>query len=129
MAAIARVLDEKQAAVDVKLEEVLLHVVEEDANAAVVGHLLRSLGERSVEDTAFAGRGLWLRVAIDILDRGTGEMLTTCIPVITEGLPPMIENLPLELLAPSTEVRQNRSPRVALCYVWNQYSSTKPAVV
>lgn len=85
----------------------MLHLVKDDNNAGLVSPLLRALGERSAEDPAFAGRGLWLRVAIDILgDRGAvGTMLTTCLPVISGGLPPIIENLPLQLLAPSTQVR------------------------
>lgn len=105
--AIKTILEEKQATVEAKTEELMLQVVKEDANAAVVSHLLRALGERSEQDTAFAGRGLWLRVAVDILDRGAvGTMLITCLPAITEGLSSIIENLHLKLLAPSTQVRQ-----------------------
>lgn len=86
-----------------------MHVVQEDANAGLVGHLLGALGESSIEDTAFAGRGLWLRMAIAILNLGAvGTMLSTCLPVITEQLVPMIEKLPLRLLAPSTQVRPTR---------------------
>lgn len=108
LVAIEKILKEKQAAaVDSKLEELMLHVVKDDANAAVVSRLLGALGETCVEDATFAERGLWLRIAIDILDRGAmGTMLKICLPVITEWLPPMIKNLPVQLLAPSPQVRQ-----------------------
>lgn len=115
LAAIETVLKEMQAAVDARLEELMLHIVKEDANAAVVSRLLGALGERSVEDTAFAERGLWLRVAIDILDRGaTGTMLQTCLPVITDWLPQMIKNLPVQLLASNSQVRHSRIPRALI---------------
>lgn len=108
LAAMNSILESKGAVVDAKLEDLMLHVVREDANAAVVSHLLRALGERFVEDTVLAGRGLWLRVASDIIDRGgaAGTILATCLPVITECNPRMIENLPLQLLAPNTQVRR-----------------------
>lgn len=86
----------------------MLHVVQEDENAAVASHLVDFLGERSIEDTALAQRGIWLRVASGILDCGTvGTMLATCLPVISARLPRMIENLPVQLLAPNTQVRRN----------------------
>ena len=107
--AIKRILKERQDTVDTRLEELMMHVVQEDANDGLVGHLLDALGESSIEDTSFAGRGLWLRIAIVILNIGAvGTMLSTCFPVITNKLLPMIEILPLHLLAPSTQVRPCR---------------------
>lgn len=86
-----------------------MHVVQEDENHVLVSHLLGALGESSIEDTAFAGRGLWLRMAIVVLNLGAvGTMLSTCFPVITEKLLPMIDTLPLHLLASSTQVRPSR---------------------
>lgn len=115
VAAIKGVLRKEQSAVDAKLEDLMLHLVQENANAALVGHLLRALGDISIEDLALAGRGMWLRVAINILDRSAvGTMLATCLPVITEGLLPMIENLSLQLLAPSTQVRRRLGLHTAI---------------
>lgn len=85
-----------------------MHVVQEDANSVLVGHLLGALGDSSIENTAIAERGLWLRMAIDILNLGVGTILSTCFPVITDKLLPMVDFLPVQLLAPSTQVRHNR---------------------
>lgn len=109
---VERSLDPFNAIVEAKLEDIILSVLgdtekfSETARANVVSHLLRTLSKRSVEDTAFARRGLWLRVVSAILDRGpVGKMLATCLPIVTQDLFAVIENLPLQLLAPGTQVR------------------------